>query len=665
MAKLAGPMEVVYPAAYWRNITPRILGQPNVPNWFQAVDTQNVPERQLGWLLAKGYQVVAVADDPNNPPHKLYRVQKFELKNHQVLSDLIAEYTRAFNEGRQANDMRYDDLVVMYNDALLKTHSHLNRAAAANNATKTLFLTSLDSIIGASDNWLEKIRVGAAETFEHAHQALNLSAATFAQLGTGYDEYKAQLATILSSQQSTLDQFTARTGAVLTQLLGDYDTLSGEIDALDGLAETTAEAHIVAFEAKLDEMATRVDSVEEQLLAITAEAQQAYLAYRTEGLGVITAIHGELATLRGEIGTQLNRLDGAVDSHTVTYQTLLAQFQSDWSAHAATTRGLLVGLGATEEARIEERFDNLTARTRQAMVDRGFYSSALVAQLEARIERERSEALGDLADRLAREKLVNEHQLYGQQAGMRDRQAQGEQYLHGLAAAAIDYRAQWSERLYQQVVALQQFTLSTHDSFRAAKGQFLAQDAAVRERVFSWRQEATRALAESKDRIYQIREALSRRKADSTWRLGDVLRQVRSLRLGLAERDLASSLDVSRFAATARESILDKLNGYIATYAGAVAQYSQQTVANGQFLFGLQERTAAEQLRTRYEFCRGLTESNFYQQQLYRWQLDTRNNLAVGLFGFMERREDEYPDLSKMGEIAIGLGDAGVVHKME
>jgi hypothetical protein len=47
------------------------------------------------------------------------------------------------------------------------------------------------------------------------------------------------------------------------------------------------------------------------------------------------------------------------------------------------------------------------------------------------------------------------------------------------------------------------------------------------------------------------------------------------------------------------------------------------------------------------------------EEKLMAYQLDTRNNLAVGLFGFVERREDSYPDMAEITKLVAGLGDAG------
>jgi len=55
----------------------------------------------------------------------------------------------------------------------------------------------------------------------------------------------------------------------------------------------------------------------------------------------------------------------------------------------------------------------------QAMIDRGFYSSGIMADITSRNTRERNEAIAELNDKLSREKLQNQHTLYGQQYQMR------------------------------------------------------------------------------------------------------------------------------------------------------------------------------------------------------------------------------------------------------
>jgi hypothetical protein len=110
-------------------------------------------------------------------------------------------------------------------------------------------------------------------------------------------------------------------------------------------------------------------------------------------------------------------LNTAVTNST-GYVTLLVSgldaLETDHTSHAATATAFLTGLGTTELARINERYDNLLTSQSQLLSNRGFYSSVVATQVAAQVERERNEAIAELNDRLNREKFENQHRLYEQ-----------------------------------------------------------------------------------------------------------------------------------------------------------------------------------------------------------------------------------------------------------
>lgn len=55
----------------------------------------------------------------------------------------------------------------------------------------------------------------------------------------------------------------------------------------------------------------------------------------------------------------------------------------------------------------------------------------------------------------------------------------------------------------------------------------------------------------------------------------------------------------------------------------------------------------------------GLQQEHDEWQRLMAYQLDERNKILVGIYGFVERRDDVYPSFENMVQIAVGLGDAG------
>ncbi|GAG35584.1 unnamed protein product, partial [marine sediment metagenome] len=104
----------------------------------------------------------------------------------------------------------------------------------------------------------------------------------------------------------------------------------------------------------------------------------------------------------------------------------------DYDQHAPLATGFLDGLGATELARINEKFAASLATQLQQLTDRGLYSSAVSVDITARNTRDRNEEVVALNDRLNREQFENQHKLYAEQAGMRDRTMTGRDRMHGV-----------------------------------------------------------------------------------------------------------------------------------------------------------------------------------------------------------------------------------------
>lgn len=148
-------------------------------------------------------------------------------------------------------------------------------------------------------------------------------------------------------------------------------------------------------------------------------------------------------------------LNNAVTNST-GYLTLMVagldDLPTDYATHAAAATAFLTGLGTTELARINEEYDNLQASQTQALVNRGFYSSAIATQVAAQVTRERSERINDLNDKLNREKFENQHRLYEQQFRMRMeilRVRQGAGAFHSeLIKYQLDQRSNLSLALY-------------------------------------------------------------------------------------------------------------------------------------------------------------------------------------------------------------------------
>jgi len=108
--------------------------------------------------------------------------------------------------------------------------------------------------------------------------------------------------------------------------------------------------------------------------------------------------------------TDLKNLDEIDDLISINREDL----QQEYNLHKSTTQGRLDDLGQTELARINEQFSATLSVQRQQLIDQGLYNATVNTDITARNERDRDEQIQLLNDRLMREKLQNDHQLYSQ-----------------------------------------------------------------------------------------------------------------------------------------------------------------------------------------------------------------------------------------------------------
>ena len=347
---------------------PRV--SPWTPSWWMRSVIQRVPETAVGWLTAQGWQVVSTYAE-ESCGQTFYVMARDSMNSWMVLQTVLNSYVQAYNEARRNNDLRYEDVVAMYINAITRCRLHVDKMADVSNG------------------------------------------------------------------------------------------------------------HVVTYLGQMEEL---VDSVESETATALADMTDAGTA---------------LATRLQEYLTLLNTLEGIYDTHEAT---------AEW---------FLTDLGMAELARINEQFDNALAKNLQSLTDRGLYSSAIVTAITARVERERSEAITNLNDRLAREKLDNEHKLYEQEISLK--------------GMVLDGRLKYNAGLL-------------------TKTQFMV----------------------------EVRKEL---------------------------------------ALTVMQARMARISGTM-------------------------------DIRDR-------------EEKLMAYQLDTHNNLAIGLWGFIERREDDYPSMEQITRLIAGLGDQG------
>lgn len=86
------------------------------------------------------------------------RLKRRKMQSELVLKDMIASFTKAYNEGRQINDERYDELVALYALMLSRTEDEAN---AFGGLSTEDFKPLADAVVAACKDALEKYGASA------------------------------------------------------------------------------------------------------------------------------------------------------------------------------------------------------------------------------------------------------------------------------------------------------------------------------------------------------------------------------------------------------------------------------------------------------------------------------------------------------------------------
>jgi hypothetical protein len=386
-------------------------------------------------------------------------------------------------------------------------------------------------------NWTEMINTSYAQ-FDAQTEEQNVQAGMFL---TDLDEYMNAIETLIADNQS---QIVIDAAAAKVSL----EYMDGRLTELEDNAATAA----VTINDLLSGLDTNVNTYVSEIEAILTLLDADYAA--------VDADLEEIKISSGNIG----------DNFATNYQAILDYLEFDYLTHEELARGFLEDLGSTETARINEDAAAKLSVQMQMLVSKGLYMSTIPVDVAQRNSRDRDENLQLHNDRLMREKLANQHQLYQQQFAMRTRMMDAQVQLNAVQQEVLKYQAS----LISGVYAL---------------------------------------LQENRNRVIAGKQAI------------------------LAARD-----------ANARLGVL-----------GGKERFSTLLMQISNALADHKHKAIAERLDTAVKRLAGWQSIADENRKLMAYQLDERNKLLIGLYGFVERRDDIGPEWQDAARMIAGLGDSG------
>ena len=431
-----------------------------------------------------------------------------------------------------------------------------------------------------------------------------------------YNEVVEDWTEMLSSSQWQFDAQVGEQNTHAALYLGNLDTYMSQVESLvsaNSAAIDAAVAEIVPlmdqadglmaehaedYDALVNALLTDYDSYVTDFSAVLDLLPTDYGTYADEFNVVLDLLPTDYDTHVADFGGELDLLPTNYATHTTAFNDVLDLLPTDHATHSAAAAGYLVNLGTTELARINEAFAATLAVQLQSLMDRGMSSSDIIDEITERNARDRDEQVGALNDRLSREHLENQHRVYEQQVAVRNRTLDGRDRLFDRQTTMRSKILDGKDRLFNQQTAMRSKTLD-------GKGHLFDQQTTMRSKSL-----------DGEDRLYE--------------------RQAEMRNRTLAGKDRLQGL---------RQEIL--------RYRVA------QTMQNAEAELTHKHRAVAELMSVYAARLQGLQGKHAENMTLMAYQLDERNKLLIGLYGFVEGRDDIGPEFSQLTQLATSLGDAG------
>lgn len=120
--------------------TPSNLSAISINDWYEDeamtfTEPADASARTIGWLLAQGWEIVSTVTENTDETNPLtgepiqeitYDLTRRVLDPEKGLDDLIEDFVAAYNDGREINDDRFDDIMALYSATLDKTQTALD-----------------------------------------------------------------------------------------------------------------------------------------------------------------------------------------------------------------------------------------------------------------------------------------------------------------------------------------------------------------------------------------------------------------------------------------------------------------------------------------------------------------------------------------------------------
>lgn len=266
------------------------VDNPFLSVWWSTQTVSQVPENVMGWLVAQGYEVTGITQDNTTvPPTNYFSLTREGMKPLDVLQSLCNSYTIEADLAREANELRYNEVVINWTQMLDSSHDQFNAQTEEQNAQAGVFMTDLDDYMTAIETLIEDNQSEMVTEALNAKVALEYANGRLTELESNSAASAVIINDLLSGLTTNVNTYVGEIEAILDDLDVDYASVEEDLEAIRLSAGTLVSRHAFSYQAVLDLLASD------------------YATHATAATGLLTGLGTtELARINEEFAARLS-----------------------------------------------------------------------------------------------------------------------------------------------------------------------------------------------------------------------------------------------------------------------------------------------------------------------------------------------------------------------
>jgi len=628
--------------------------------WWTQRGVSDVPENVMGWLVAQGWEITGIRqDNSTTPPTNYFSCQKKGMSPEMAVTDLCNSYTIAANEARNANQQRYNEVLASYLDMVDSSFIQFNAQVDEQNYQAGVFLDDLDIYMTEIETMISENQSQIETDAESAKQSLDLMVSRLSAFETNANATSQAIVSLFSEQ-----------AASVTSLLNEYQE---KFDAIDQEYEKylqDIETKVLNVEEKnteyLEEFFTQLEGLRDQweshyeiLDAQTELVKQNLQLYISKFEQILVTIQNDLSSIVSDNDVLQAELRNFITSYESQYGSAASGLGGGLQSHAAITRDLLDNLGQAELARINEQATASLSQQMQQLISRGLYTSIILSDFTARNNRDKEEQIQLLNDRLNRQKVDNEHKLYEQSFAADSKRVDALGNMWSLKASLLNYQSSLVNGIYAIAKEAREKEFVNERLVFDWKDMRIKLDTEIKTVLYSGDREFRQKFLDYEDKAYQLEELFRKWEYTDAISRYEKIQQIKTQHTAVIQPKFSAKQEATKVKLQERHTLLSELQSALTSLISGREKYSVLLMQNANTLAEHKHKAVLQLMDSSVRRLEGWKNIADQNRALLAYQLDERNKILVGLYAFVERREDIAPEWKDVAQMIAGLGDSG------